>query len=245
MNSILSKAAWLVLSLMPATALASHWSYQGESGPEHWGTLNDAYQLCQTGMNQSPINITSPLNAHLSPLSVRYSDGPLTLLNNGHTIQAELPATSANTITLDGMTYRLSQFHFHAPAENTVDGKRYPLEMHLVHQDDRGHIAVVAVMFATGKASAALNALWNVMPAQEEQRADIRQLNLNALLPKNRAYMRFSGSLTTPPCSEGVVWIVLKQPLTLSSAQLAKFTQVMRHDNNRPVQPLHGRVVVE
>lgn len=245
MNHILRKAALLTLGLIPTMALASHWSYEGENGPEHWGKLDNAYALCQIGKNQSPINITSPLNAHLPPLDVHYSNSPLTLLNNGHTVQANLPALHGETITLDGVSWRLQQFHFHAPAENTINGKRYPLEMHLVHQNDNGQIAVVALMFDTGNANDALNSLWRVMPEQEGNHVDVKSFNLDALLPPDRTYQRFSGSLTTPPCSEGVVWLVLKKPLTISSAQLAKFVQIMRHDNNRPVQPLHGRVVVE
>ena len=155
-------------------------------------------------------------------------------------------ATTADTITIDGTPFILQQFHFHAPSENTVHGKHYAMEMHLVHKNAKGAVAVVAVMFEQGAENTGLNKLWATMPEQAEQTAKIvTQMDLNALLPVDKTYWRFSGSLTTPPCSEGVTWIVLKHPLTLSSAQLAKFSHAMHHDNNRPVQPLNGRVVIE
>lgn len=246
MNHALSKVALLALSILPVTALASHWTYEGEGSPEHWGTLNEAYKTCQTGMNQSPVNIDHTLHAHLSPLETHYVDGPVTLINNGHTIQAGLKTTTADRITLDGKPSVLQQFHFHAPSENTVHGKHYAMEMHLVHKDDSGDITVVAVMFEQGAANTELDKLWATMPEKIDQSTKIStQMNLNALLPKDKTYWRFSGSLTTPPCSEGVSWIVLKHPLTLSAAQLEKFSHTMHHSNNRPPRPLHGRVVIE
>lgn len=230
MKTTLGKAALLALSMMPVTVFASHWSYEGEGSPEHWGALNEEYKTCQNGMNQSPI----------------YIDGPITLINNGHTIQAGLKTTTADTVTIDGTPFTLQQFHFHAPSENTVHGKHYAMEMHLVHKSAQGAVAVVAVMFDQGAENSELNKLWATMPEKADQTAKIvTQMDLNALLPADKTYWRFSGSLTTPPCSEGVTWIVLKHPLTLSSAQLAKFSHAMHHDNNRPVQPLNGRVVIE
>lgn len=246
MKTTFGKVALLVLSIMPVTVFASHWSYEGEGSPEHWGTLSEEYKTCQTGMNQSPINIDTTLTAHLSPLDMHYTDGPVTLINNGHTIQAGLNTTTRDTVTIDGTPFTLQQFHFHAPSENTVHGKHYAMEAHLVHKDAKGNVAVVAVMFDIGTENTVLKALWTVMPEKAEQNVKITtQMDLNALLPSDKAYWRFSGSLTTPPCSEGVTWIVLKHPMTLSEAQLKKFTQTMHHNNNRPVQPLNGRVIVE
>lgn len=246
MKPFLSKAALLALSIMPFTAMASHWSYEGEGSPEHWSSLNEEYKTCQAGMNQSPINIETTLKAHISPLSIHYSDGPITLLNNGHTIQAGLKNTTADTVSIDGVPFTLQQFHFHTPSENTLHGKHYAMEMHLVHKDAKGAVAVVAVMFDKGAANAELEKLWATMPEKAEQDVKITaKMDLNALLPKDKTYWRFSGSLTTPPCSEGVTWLVLKHPLTLSTAQLEKFTHTMHHDNSRPTQPLNGRVVVE
>ena len=150
MKTSLGKAALLALSMMPVTVFASHWSYEGEGSPEHWGALNEEYKTCQNGMNQSPINIDATFKTHLSPLDTHYIDGPITLINNGHTIQAALKTTTADTITIDGTTFILQQFHFHAPSENTVHGKHYAMEMHLVHKNAKGAVAVVAVMFEQG-----------------------------------------------------------------------------------------------
>jgi len=246
MKTSLGKATLLALSLLPVTALASHWSYEGEGAPEHWGTLNDEFKTCQAGKNQSPVNIDTTFKAHIAPLDVHYSDGPVTIINNGHTIQAGLKSTTADTITLDGTPFTLQQFHFHAPSENTLHGKHFAMEMHLVHKNANGDIAVVAVMFSEGKANKELDKLWASMPEQTDvENKIITQTNLSGLLPKDKTYWRFSGSLTTPPCSEGVTWIVLKHPLTLSAAQLEKFSHTLHHDNNRPTQPLNGRVIVE
>ena len=246
MKITFGKAAVLALNIMPAAAMASHWSYEGEGSPEHWGALSEEYKTCQTGMNQSPINIDKTLAAHLSALSVHYTDGPVTLINNGHTIQAGLKTTTGDTVAIDDVIFTLQQFHFHAPSENTVHGRHYAMEAHLVHKDAKGDTAVVAVMFDVGAENTELNKLWAAMPEKTEQGANITtQMDLNALLPADKTYWRFSGSLTTPPCSEGVIWIVLKHPMTLSNAQLKKFTHTMHHDNNRPAQPLNGRVVVE
>lgn len=246
MKAYVSKAAVLVLSLMSVSAWASHWSYEGEGAPEHWGEIDSNFKTCQTGMYQSPINVEKTLKAHILPLATHYSDGPVTLTNNGHTIQAGEKDGTNDTITLDNQAWTLQQFHFHAPAENMIHGKKFALEMHLVHKNAAGEIAVVAVMFNTGKANAELDKLWSVMPQKVEQSTSLTtHLDLNKLLPHEKTYWRYSGSLTTPPCSEGVIWIVMQHPLTLSVAQLEKFTRTMHHDNNRPVQPLHGRTVVE
>lgn len=147
---------------------------------------------------------------------------------------------------MDGQSYVLQQFHFHASSENTLHGKHSAMEMHLVHKNTAGKIAVVAVMFDVGAANPELDKLWSVMPEKAESDAALKtSLDINKLIPTNRTYWRFSGSLTTPPCSEGVAWLVMKHPLTLSEAQLEKFTHTMHHHNNRPTQPAHGRVVVE
>lgn len=246
MTRRIGKAALLTLSIMSASGYASHWSYEGEGAPEHWGELDEAWKTCRTGMNQSPINIDSTLKAHLNPLATHYTDGPATLINNGHTIQAGEKINTQDSITLDGKKWMLQQFHFHAPSENTVQGKTYAMEMHLVHKNDEGEIAVVAVMFEQGAANPQLEKLWRAMPAQpEESTAITEHLDLDHLLPADKTYWRFSGSLTTPPCSEGVTWIVMKHPLTLSATQLEKFRHTLHHNNNRPVQSLHGRIVVE
>ncbi|QKN80275.1 carbonic anhydrase [Scandinavium goeteborgense] len=246
MSKMFYKAALLALSTLPAFAMASHWSYAGEGDPDHWSQLSDEYKTCQQGMNQSPIDITHTMETHLQPLVTHYGTGPDIILNNGHTIQATVDPKADDSITLDGQHYTLQQFHFHAPSENTVRGKHSAMEMHLVHKNAAGEIAVVAVMFDVGQANSELDKLWKVMPEKAESDAVLKASpDINSLLPADRTYWRFSGSLTTPPCSEGVTWLVLKHPLTLSETQLEKFTHTMHHDNNRPTQPMHGRVVVE
>ncbi|CAH5584716.1 Carbonic anhydrase [Klebsiella oxytoca] len=205
MKTSLGKAALLALSMMPVTVFASHWSYEGEGSPEHWGALNEEYKTCQNGMNQSPINIDATFKTHLSPLDTHYIDGPITLINNGHTIQAALKTTTADTITIDGTPFILQQFHFHAPSENTVHGKHYAMEMHLVHKNAKGAVAVVAVMFEQGAENTELNKLWATMPEQAEQTAKIvTQMDLNALLPVDKTYWRFSGSLVSIPHNRAI-----------------------------------------
>ena len=240
------KSALLAMSMLPTLAMASHWSYEGEGSPQHWGEIDPQYTQCQKGMNQSPIDIDHTVKAHIKPLQLHYVDGPDAILNNGHTVQASVTQKTQDTVNIDGAPFTLQQFHFHAPSENTLHGKHYAMEMHLVHKNSAGDVAVVAVMFETGKANAELDKLWQMMPDKAEVSQPLKaSVNINKLLPKTLDYYRFSGSLTTPPCSEGVTWLVLKHPVTLSQAQLDKFTSVMHHDNNRPVQPAHGRVVVE
>lgn len=240
------KSLFMVAGLAPALALASHWSYEGPQSPQHWGELSPEFSTCQTGKNQSPINITHALTAHIAPLNIDYPDSPSMLVNNGHTLQASFDKKEANTLHMDDIKGDLQQFHFHAPSENTLDGKHAAMEMHLVHKESDGDIVVVAVMFNVGAANPALTDLWKKMPQQAQTSTPLTEkINMAALLPADRTYWRFSGSLTTPPCSEGVTWLVMKHPLTLSEEQLRQFTSVMHHDNNRPVQPLHGRVVVE
>lgn len=246
MKTTLRASLILVVSLLPGFAMASHWSYEGEGSPEHWAELSPENQLCKLGKNQSPINIDTTLQAHIHPLQASYKDAPTNILNNGHTIQAGFAANSSNVVTIDGIPFTIQQLHFHAPSENTIHGKHYALEMHMVHKNEAGEIAVVAVMFDIGAENSELTKLWQVMPAQaEESKALTQKIDINKLLPKDLTYYRFSGSLTTPPCSEGVRWLVMKHPLTLSEQQLKQFTSIMHHDNNRPLQPLRGRVVVE
>ena len=184
------------------------------------------------------------VEAKLAPLVLHYQAGGNTVVNNGHTVQVGYAPGS--TLQLDGTRFELKQFHFHAPSENLIEGKSYPLEGHLVHVSDKGEIAVVAVMFEAGKANPALAAAWGELPAKVGEIHKLKApLAAEQLLPESRDYYRFSGSLTTPPCSEGVRWLVMKQPVEVSQAQIDAFKAVMHHPNNRPVQPLNGRVVLQ
>lgn len=246
MKTTLRAVALLTMGMLPAFAMASHWSYEGEGSPEHWGEMSAENQLCKKGMNQSPIDIKETLNAHINPLKASYIDSPINIINNGHTVQAGFADGAKDVVMIDGVVFQLQQMHFHAPSENTLHGKHYAMEMHMVHKNAEGDVAVVAVMFDTGAANSELSKLWGAMPGKvDETKALSQKIDINKLLPKDLSHYRFSGSLTTPPCTEGVRWLVMKHPLTLSESQLKQFTEVMHHNNNRPVQPLHGRVVVE
>lgn len=239
-KSLLAGALLLCPTAFAATA---HWEYSGEAGPAQWARLTPEFGQC-AGSNQSPVNLAGLVEAELAPLQFHYLPGGKTLVNNGHTVQVNYAPGS--TLQLDGMAFELKQFHFHAPSENLIEGRSYPLEGHLVHANDKGDLAVVAVMFEAGRANAALSQAWQVLPTKAgETRALKVPLSAEPLLPIQRDYYRFSGSLTTPPCSEGVRWLVMKQPVQVSQAQIDAFKAVMHHPNNRPVQPLNGRQVLQ
>ncbi len=225
-------------------AAGPHWGYSGHEGPEYWGELSADYALCASGRNQSPVDISATVETELSPLAFAYQAAGNNVVNNGHTIKVDFAAGS--TLTVDGHSYELKQFHFHAPSENLIGSHGYPLEAHLVHADAEGNLAVVGVMFEAGGENAELAKAWAVMPHEHDKSAAPAQpLSAEALLPANRDYYRFNGSLTTPPCSEGVLWLVMKEPVTASAEQIAAFEAVMHHANNRPVQPLNARAVMQ
>lgn len=221
----------------------AHWGYAGHAGAAHWADLDENFQTCKLGRNQSPINIETKKveKADLQPIGFAYAAGAAEVINNGHTIQVNLPAASAATIA--GAEYQLVQFHFHHPSEEKINGKAFPLVAHLVHKSADGKLAVVAVLFKLGKENAALQPVFADLPAKEgETKTLAAGLNPGDLLPADRAYYAFMGSLTTPPCSEEVRWQVLKSPVELSAAQLKAFKKLYKM-NARPVQPLNGRPV--
>ncbi|HDX8594942.1 TPA: carbonic anhydrase [Aeromonas dhakensis] len=232
------------LLLCPAAFAATpHWEYSGEAGPAKWASLTPEFGQC-AGRNQSPVNLSGLVKAELAPLQFHYLAGGHSVTNNGHTVQVDYAPGSS--LELDGMHFELKQFHFHAPSENLIEGKSYPLEGHLVHANDQGELAVVAVMFELGKANGALSQVWQSLPAKAGEQRQLKEpVSAEPLLPAKRDYYRFSGSLTTPPCSEGVRWLVMKEPVQVSQAQIDAFKAVMLHPNNRPVQPLHGRLVLQ
>lgn len=221
-----------------------HWSYAGEEGPEKWGRLSPEFIMCSLGKNQSPIDLAEFIEADLKPLEFAYQPGGTEVLNNGHTIQVNYAPGSM--ITVDGREFELKQFHFHAPSENIIKGKRYPLEGHLVHADSNGNVVVVAVMFTEGASNTALKEAWQRMPNSARAPQPLSTpADAGKLLPSDRDYYRFNGSLTTPPCSEGVRWLVMKKSVTASKDQLTKFTQVTQHPTNRPLQAVNARAVLQ
>ncbi len=218
---------------------AVHWGYEGDGGPEHWAELEEAYQLCGTGVEQSPVDLTSAAMFDLVNITFDYTDSNVNILNNGHTIQVNYDEGSS--IDVDGHPYNLLQFHFHAPSEHAVDGTLYPAEMHLVHADEDGNLAVVGVFIAEGEENPAFVPVWDNLPAEEtDALATGMMVNAADLLPTEQVFYRYNGSLTTPPCSEGVLWSVMETPIELSTEQIAAFTAIFE-GNNRPLQPLNDR----
>ena len=222
------------------------WAYEGEAGPQAWGKLKMDFNACAVGKRQSPINIEdgATLQGPAEPIQFSYLPSNAAVVNNGHTIQVDVQGE--NSITVRGSSYRLLQFHFHTPSEEQINFKRYPMVAHLVHKNAEGQLAIVAVLLEQGTANALIDRVWTYMPldANDRVRMPAEALNLADLLPKDQRYYQFMGSLTTPPCTEGVLWLVMKQPVPVSKAQLRLFTQLYPN-NARPVQPLNGRPVRE
>jgi len=236
--------AFLLLASGSAySATGAHWGYSGAEGPENWVRLSPDYSAC-SGKNQSPIDLTGLVEADLEPIQFAYEAGGGEILNNGHTVQVN--CAPGSTIEVDGHVFELNQFHFHVPSENRIEGKSFPMEAHLVHRDKDGNLAVVAVMLGEGAPNPALEAAWAKMPAKEgDKHALTEAVSAESLLPANRDHYRFNGSLTTPPCTEGVWWLVMKQPVSASKEQIERFANVMHHANNRPLQPVNARPVLQ
>jgi len=225
------------------SATGAHWGYSGAEGPENWVHLSRDYSAC-SGKNQSPIDLSAFVEADLEPIQFAYQAGGNEILNNGHTVQVNYAPGSM--IEVVGRAFELTQFHFHAPSENRIGGKSFPMEAHLVHSDKDGNLAVVAVMLEEGAPNQALEAAWAKMPEKEGDRHALTEaVSAESLLPANRDYYRFNGSLTTPPCTEGVWWLVMKQPVSASMEQIERFAHVMHHPNNRPLQPVNARPVLQ
>ena len=216
------------------------WGYEAENGPEVWAQLSSEYVLCAEGTHQSPIDIVNPISAKFPEFVFNYQPAALNIRNTGHTIEVAYPEGS--WIEVDGTRYQLLQFHFHAPSEHTVVGQPFDMEMHLVHKSEDGNLAVVGVLIESGRENAEFTSIWDHIPSASGESLHIESVTFNAidLLPGTRNTYRYDGSLTTPPCSEGVKWFVLTTPIEMSEAQIAAFRAII-HDNNRPVQPLNGR----
>jgi len=221
---------------------AHHWGYKGEAGPSRWADMDKENATCATGKFQSPINIVNPRLADLPPIAFDYRASPLRIVDNGHTVQVNYAPGSS--ITVDGVRYELVQFHFHKPGEERINGQVFDMVVHLVHKDAQGKLAVVAVPMLRGKTNPMIARLWKHMPHEKEHEATVDAVSINAadLLPANRRYFTFEGSLTTPPCSEGVRWLVLKQPVWISGPEIAAFAKLYPM-NARPLQAANGREI--
>ena len=234
----------LVLQPELARAETYDWTYGGITGPEHWGELSPEFKVCSSGEEQSPIDLSQPVKANPGAIVIDYQNVPLRIMNNGHTIQVNVDPGS--TITLDDQTFSLKQFHFHHPSEHTVDGVALPMELHLVHANDQGQLAVLGIFLVEGETNEALKAVWEAMPGQPGEAITVADvtINLDALVPEESATFRYFGSLTTPPCAETVHWVVLQSPLEVSTAQVAAF-QSLFPLNARPVQAQNRRFLLE
>ena len=237
-------AALMLTSLSCAADHTSHWGYEGQEKPENWGKLSPEYSTCENGKNQSPINIDHALKTEHENLKFSFKPSKQEIINNGHTVQVNV--SGDNQLILDDQIFTLQQFHFHTPSENTIKGKSYPMEAHFVYKNKDGELTVVALMFNNGEANPEIAKAWQQMPTEIDNKTILEKtVDIKTLFPKKLDYYRFSGSLTTPPCSEGVRWIVLEQAVTASDEQIQKFHSIMHHNNNRPVQSLNGRVIVD
>lgn len=224
-------------------AHAAHWSYNGDGGPADWARLKPEFATCATGQRQSPIDIRDGIRVDLEPITFDYRPAGFNVVDNGHTIQVNLGA--GNVITVNQRRYELVQFHFHRPSEERVNGRQFDMVAHLVHKDPDGRLAVVAVLIERGGAHPVIQQVWNSLPLEKnEALTGPAPLNPALLLPEDRRYFTYMGSLTTPPCSEGVLWLVLKQPVSLSDQQLAVFARLYPM-NARPLQSSAGRLIKE
>jgi carbonic anhydrase len=221
----------------------SHWSYEGEGSPANWGKLRGDFTTCATGRRQSPIDIRDGIRVDLEPIQFDYKRSQFRIVDNGHTVQVNVGEGS--TMSVMSRTYQLLQFHFHRPSEERVNGKAFDMVVHLVHKDDAGKIAVAAVLLEKGAENPLIQTLWNNMPLEVDQEVSPAiAIDLNGLLPDNRAYYTYMGSLTTPPCTEDVLWIVFKQPMPVSAEQVGIFSRLYKN-NARPIQPANSRLIKE
>ncbi|MCX7146348.1 MAG: carbonic anhydrase family protein [Sulfuritalea sp.] len=227
----------------PAAHMHVHWAYEGAGAPANWGKLRNEYAACGTGQRQSPIDIREGIKVSLETIRFEYKPTQFRIVDNGHTLQVSVG--EGMSMHVMGKRYELIQFHFHRPAEERVNGKVYDMVVHLVHKNDEGQLAVIAVLLEKGSEHPLIQTLWNNMPLEKDMEVTPAEaIDLMKLLPEIRSYWTYMGSLTTPPCTEGVLWMVMKQPLQVSPDQIAIFSRLYRN-NARPVQPPNGRLIKE
>ncbi|NJO39546.1 MAG: carbonic anhydrase [Cyanobacteria bacterium CRU_2_1] len=227
-----------------ASETEAEWGYGMDDGPQLWSELSPDFSICTAGQQQSPINLQGAISSDLVEVQIGYQEIPLRLVNNGHTIQVN--ADPGNPITLDNQTFDLLQFHFHSPSEHSHNGQSYSMEVHFVHRNERGELAVLGVFMQEGQKNEALQLIWDAIPAEagpEQAIAEVK-VQLNQLFPVDRSFYRYFGSLTTPPCSEVVNWIVYQQPIEVSREQVEKFVEIFP-GNARPIQPLNRRFLLQ
>ena len=246
---LFSLMATVVFSTVVLSAAASasgeapHWTYEGAEGPEHWATLNGDFAACGAGMEQSPVDLAheAAFSADVETIDRGWAPFKPAIVNNGHTIQANVP--EGNVTEFGGKEYDLLQVHFHSQSEHAIDGKRFPLEAHFVHKADDGSLMVLGVMLVEGAENAELAKIWGAMPSFKGEMQGSEAVDLGGLIPKNSKVFRYAGSLTTPPCTEIVNWTVFEKPVEVSAEQIAAFTKLYS-DNARPLQSVNRRMIL-
>jgi carbonic anhydrase len=236
------------LALCPACAAVGaaqdkpQWSYEGAQGPSHWGDLDADSKVCSIGSQQSPVDVGETIRAQLPQLRMAWAKKADTIVNNGHTIQVNFGEGSS--LTVGNEQFALVQFHFHRPSEHRLGGKSYPMEVHFVHRHASGKLAVVGVLMSAGRANPSFNKVVTTMPQKEGPAVPADPgIDPNRFLPARRTYFRYEGSLTTPPCSETVDWLLLTQPMPVAEADIDAFAKLYAN-NARPVQKLDRRFVL-
>lgn len=224
-----------------AKAPHGHWDYEGENGPQNWAQLKPEFSTCGSGKRQSPIDIRDGISVQLDPVAFDYKPTAFKVIDNGHTVQVNVGP--GNSIEVMNRRYELQQFHFHRPSEERINGRQFDMVAHLVHKDLEGRLAVVAVLLDRGSVQPVVQTVWNNLPLEKnEELAAKTEIDLNQLLPAERGYFTYMGSMTTPPCSEGVLWMVMQKPVSISSDQIGIFSR-MYPMNARPVQSTSGRMI--
>jgi carbonic anhydrase len=217
------------------------WAYDGPHGPARWGALRPGYELCARGQRQSPIDLRDGIAVDLHPVRFDYRPSRFSVIDTGHTVQVQVGA--GNGIEVSGRRYELQQFHFHRPSEERIEGRQFEMSVHLVHRDAEGRLAVVAVLLERGPAQPVVQQVWNDLPLEKHvDTPGHGEIDPSGLLPADRRYYTYMGSLTTPPCSEGVLWMVMQQPVPAAPAQIDIFARLYPM-NARPLQPAAGRLI--
>ena len=233
----------VMVAAAPTPRLSNHWSYEGETGPANWGKINPDWAKCGSGTRQSPIDLRDGMKVDLEHITFDYRQSGFNVVDNGHTVQVAVGF--GNFITVQNRSYELIQFHFHRPSEERINGRGTEMVVHLVHKDAEGRLAIVAVLLERGAQNSMIQTVWNNLPLEKNDTVTPSvTLDVNDILPTKRDYFTFMGSLTEPPCTEGVLWLVLKQPMPASPAQMALFSRLYPL-NARPTQPGGGRMVKE
>ena len=236
-------AAAAAAALAAAPKHGTVWLYEGELGPANWSKINVDWARCGTGNRQSPIDLRDGIKVNLEHISFDYHPSSFSEVNNGRTI--EVTVGSGNFITVGNTVYELQQFHFHRPSEEKINGKGTEMVIHLVHKSAEGKIAIIAVLLERGQQHRLMQTIWDNLPLEKlDVVSPSIVLDPSDALPERREYFTYMGSLTEPPCTEGVLWMVFKQPMQASPAQMALFSRLYPL-NARPVQSTAGRLIKE